>query len=164
MGTTLAEALNMCVRHWMNANKTGVFLGGSAISSFTDINGAEVYTSMRSFQTRLLTRTAELFLRTSCRDERTSQILVAVADISMVDTPSLKRSAGDDIYEQMKPIMWDPEEYTRLVLHRVLDLGHSYVLEGWGWRLVRAFSSFVSPSFGDPTQSSVAEWRDLALK
>jgi len=148
MGIGLAEGLAIASKHWMQTNKTGVFLGNSAISSHADIVAGELYTSMRSFQSRFLQRNAELFLRSGYADEQTRQILVAVAEIPVVDTPLL-RKPGSKAIEKYGYMLWNSDDYSRLVLHRVLDKGHSLVVEGWGWRMRRALSFLVPFNFGE---------------
>jgi len=82
--------------------------------------------------------------------ERTRKILVANVEVPVVDSNTARRYV--DKNPHMKPLLdhmaWNPDTYAQRVLHRVLDLGHTNVVEGISFCLSRMLHKLVPLNFG----------------
>lgn len=121
---------------------------------------------MRAFQSAFMVRNAETYLSATSRfaDARTRQILLAVSEIPVVDTPLLQKVLQREtgaLRAALNFMKWDSDEYARTVLVRVLDKGESLVTEGYGWRMIRALSTFITISFGDPQPASMTQGQEV---
>jgi len=165
----MADPLALALHQWTSKNQTGVFLGFSSNSAYCDLPEIEVYTAGRSFQTRLLLGASSFLLSTSdpFASDRTRKVLVANVEVPVVDTNTAKRYVEKNPH--MKPVLdymaWNPDTYAQRVLHRVLDLGHTNVVEGVSFRLARMLHKLMPLDFGpvNPALINVAALIDPAL-